>query len=128
MKYTTLSILVASVIIAGAIIYSGSGSKDSVASRDNVSIVGGKQTIELQAKGGYAPRRSVAKAGIPTTLRINTSGTFDCSIAVRIPSMGISKNLQPTGVGEIDLGNPKVGILNGTCAMGMYPFEVDFQG
>ena len=28
---------------------------------------------------------------------------------------------------DIDLGNQKLGILQGTCGMGMYPFEIDFQ-
>lgn len=128
MKSTALSILAAAVIIAAAIIYSGVSSVDSVPAKDNMSVVDGKQIIELRAKGGYAPRKSIAKAGVPTILRVNTNGTFDCSIAVRIPSMGISKNLQPTGVADIDLGSPAPGRLQGTCAMGMYPFEIDFEG
>jgi plastocyanin domain-containing protein len=60
-------------------------------------------------------------------LRLDTNGTFDCSAGVRIPSMGISKNLPPSGTTEIDLGTPKVATLNGVCVMGMYSFQIDFQ-
>ncbi len=95
--------------------------------KNNVSSQDGKQIIVLTAKGGYTPRRSVAKAGIPTVLRVNTNGTFDCSSAIRIPELKLSKNLPPTGETDIDLGTPKAGLFSGTCGMGMYPFEIDFQ-
>ncbi len=94
---------------------------------NNVTIVNGKQIIEINAKGGYFPRISVAKAGIPTIIRFNTNGTFDCSSSVRIPSMNINKLLPQSGTTDIELGNPQIGILQGMCGMGMYPFEVDFQ-
>lgn len=107
-----------------------SESNSSVSKRpsaSNVSINGDQQIVEIRAKGGYTPEVSVAKAGIPTTLRINTSGTFDCSSALRIPSMNISKALPPSGVTEIALGELKEGVLKGTCGMGMYPFQINVQ-
>jgi plastocyanin domain-containing protein len=129
MKPVFISIIMAAVLIGGSLIISGRGAgNDDVPSRNNVSVVDGRQIIEITAKGGYLPRRSVAKAGLPTSLRFNTEGTFDCSSAVRIPSLGISRNLPQSGVAEIDLGNPRFGVLQGTCGMGMYWFEVDFQG
>jgi plastocyanin domain-containing protein len=94
---------------------------------NNVSIVDGKQIIEIKAKGGYRPVHSVAKAGIPTILRFNTNGTFDCSSFVRIPSMNISQNLSMSGTTDIDLGIQKVSTLQGTCGMGMYPFDIKFE-
>lgn len=94
---------------------------------NNVSIVDGKQIIELTAKAGYSPKRSVAKAGIPTILKVDTNGTFDCSSAIRIPSLKLSKNLPTTGETNIDLGQPQAGLFTGTCAMGMYPFEIEFK-
>lgn len=93
----------------------------------NVTESNGTQIIELKAKGGYTPRVTLAKAGIPTILRVNTSGTFDCSSAIRIPSLGVSKNLPQSGVTDIDLGTQKVGTLPGSCGMGMYPFEIRFE-
>ncbi len=92
---------------------------------DNVSIVDGMQIVTLRAKGGYQPRVSTVKAGIPTILRVNTAGTFDCSSALRIPSLKISKNLPANGTTDIALGELKPGTLDGTCSMGMYPFQLD---
>lgn len=97
------------------------------ASVNNVSVIDGKQIVEIKAKGGYQPRTSVGKAGIPTVIRFNTDGTFDCSASVRIPSLNISKILPQSGSVDIDVGTPQVGILRGTCGMGMYPFAIDFR-
>lgn len=128
MKATIISVIVAVVLIGGAFLLAKGGNDTSqVANANNVSIVDGKQIIEISAKGGYQPRKSIAKAGIPTVIRFNTKGTFDCSSSVRIPSMGISKSLPQTGSTDIDIGTQKVATLQGTCGMGMYPFEVEFQ-
>jgi plastocyanin domain-containing protein len=129
MKSTVLSILIATSIIGAAFLSVRRGASigtDSI-SVNNVSIIDGKQIIEISAKGGFQPRKSIAKAGVPTILRFNTNGTFDCSSSVRIPSMNITKLLPQTGSTDIDIGNPKLTLLQGTCGMGMYPFEVDFQ-
>lgn len=133
MKSIILSILAMAVLIGGVVLITREVSRSDTNTNNNsvannVSIVEGKQIIEVKAKGGYLPRKSVAKAGIPTVLRFNTNGTFDCSSAVRIPSMGLSKNLPSTGSTDVELGNPKSGTLQGTCGMGMYQFEIDFQG
>lgn len=127
MKSTLTSIIVAAVLIGGAFMLSMGNSAAPVANANNVTIVDGKQIIEIKAKGGYQPRKSIAKAGIPTIIRFDTKGTFDCSSSVRIPSMNISKALPQTGTTDIDIGNGQVGTLQGTCGMGMYPFEVEFQ-
>lgn len=101
--------------------------KDKEIKTNNVSIIEGKQIIEITAKGGYKPMISNAKAGIPTIIRFNTNGTFDCSSSVRIPSMNIFKMLPQSGNTDIDLGIQKTGTLNGSCGMGMYPFEIEFN-
>jgi plastocyanin domain-containing protein len=106
----------------------GNQEKGTEVSVNNVTVVDGKQIIEITAKGGYLPEKSVASAGIPTFLRINTKGTFDCSSSVRVPSMNISQNLPPSGITDIDLGVLSKGILEGTCSMGMYPFEIEVKG
>ncbi len=130
MKSTFISIILAAALIGGAIMLSQSkpiSSDDNSVPVNNVTIVDGKQIIEIRAKGGYQPRTSIAKAGIPTILRFNTSGTFDCSSSIRIPSMNISKILPQSGSTDIDLGTQESSTLQGTCGMGMYPFEIDFQ-
>ena len=120
-------VAVALVFLGYLIIQIASPQEDQIPSGNNVSIVDGKQVIEIKAKGGYIPRVSTAKAGIPTVLKFNTQGTFDCSSAVTIPSMNISKALPPSGVMEIALGALKEGVLHGTCGMGMYPFQINVQ-
>ena len=130
MKSTILSIILAVVLIGGAFYLAQGGDGrggDGITLADNVSIVDGKQIIEIRAKGGYQPRQSVAQVGIPTIIRFNGKGSFDCSLAVRIPSMGVSQTLSRTEFTDIDIGIAKEGILNGSCSMGMYPFQIVFK-
>ena len=139
MKSTLISIIGAIAILSGAVYLTNNISPSSssnvtaeapVAEENihNVSIVDGKQIIEINAKGGYSPKVSQAKAGMLTILRFKTNGTFDCSSSISIPSMNISKILPNTGTTDIDLGMQKLGILSGTCGMGMLKFTVNFQG
>jgi plastocyanin domain-containing protein len=128
MKATIVSIVVAVLLIGGAFMLTRNGEKAGPAENvNNVSVIDGKQVIEVVARGGYQPRKSLAKAGIPTTIRFITKGTFDCSSSVRIPSLDISKVLPQTGSTDIDVGTQKVSTLQGSCGMGMYPFEIEFQ-
>lgn len=94
----------------------------------NVTIEGGKQIVTISAKGGYFPKVSEAKADMPTTLRVETQGTFDCSSVLAIPSMNYQKNLPPSGVTEIELQPQEKGsTFAGQCGMGMYRFEIAFK-
>jgi len=129
MKIAAITILIIAVLIGGALVLAGNkGSNNNVQpTANNVSVIDGQQIIEIKAKGGYLPRKSVAQAGLPTTLRFNTNGTFDCSSSVRIPSLNISKLLPPSGTIDIDLGSPQAATLQGMCGMGMYLFEIDFR-
>lgn len=128
MKSTVIAIVIGSLLIAGAIVLSsGKSDSNNTVSANNVSVVDGKQIVTITTKGGYRPQRSVAKAGIPTTIRFSTNGTFDCSSSVRIPSLGISQILPSNGNTDIDIGTPQIATLQGMCGMGMYRFEIDFQ-
>lgn len=129
MKTTAIAIIVAAALIGGAIMFAGKSSStaDTSGSVNNVSVVDGKQVIEITAKGGYSPKRTIAKAGIPTVLRMETNGTFDCSSVVRVPSLGLFKNLPPSGSTDIDVGTPQAQLLKVVCGMGMYSFQIDFQ-
>ena len=125
--FSSIFLALVLVILALMIVSGGDNIVNSVADGNNVSVIEGKQIINITAKGGYSPLRSIAKAGIPTILRVVTDGTFDCSSYVRVPSLNIGQSLASSGTTDIDLGSPKEGILYGTCGMGMYPFEIDFQ-
>ena len=129
MKLTIVSILVGGALVGGALMYSGSSRTTTEAiPLQNVSTVDGKQIIAIGVKGGYSPRISTAKANIPTTLRMTTNATFDCSSGLTIPAMKYQKYLPPSGVTDIELPPQKTGTkLEGVCVMGMYNFEVSFD-
>jgi len=92
------------------------------------TITDGKQIIDISAKGGYSPRKVVAKAGIPTILRVSTKGTFDCSASLVIPKLSYQKFLQPSGTEDIAISAEQAqGTMQGLCSMGMYNFQVIFQ-
>ena len=94
----------------------------------NVEIRDGIQYITINAGGGYAPKVSAAKAGIPTKLIVKTDGTYDCSSSLVIRSLDYQKILSQTGEEVIDVGVPVAGTpLKGTCGMGMYSFAVNFN-
>ncbi len=95
---------------------------------NNVIMVDGKQVITINAKGGYFPRVTAAKADTPTVIKMNTQGTFDCSSAISIPSLGYRNNLPPSGETLIDVPPQKSGtVMRGLCAMGMYNFSINFD-
>lgn len=127
MKNTILSIVAATILIAGTYFLTVRGVPSDSIPVQNVTTEKGNQIITITAKGGFLPRKSIAKAGIPTILRFDTHGTFDCSSSVRIPSLGISETLPSSGSTDISLGTQNTGTVNGTCGMGMYPFVIEFQ-
>lgn len=129
MNKTALIILsIALVFVFGFIFLSKSSSNSDKPSLQNVEVKNGIQYVRINAKGGYVPAVTIAQAGIPTKLLIETKGTFDCSSSLAIPSISYQKILPQTGETEIDIGVPKAGEpLRGVCGMGMYNFQVDFQ-
>jgi plastocyanin domain-containing protein len=95
---------------------------------ENSQIKDGIQFITIDAKGGYSPRLSNAKAGIPTQLIVKTNNTYDCSLSLVIRSIGYENFLPQTGETIIDLGTPKADEpLVGLCSMGMYSFKIEFE-
>ncbi len=125
-KSTVISIIVAAALIGVAFVFATRS--PGVASVDNVSVENGTQIVKITAKGRYTPTLTEASANIPTTLRIETNGTFDCTSILRIPSIGYQQNLPPTGATDIELPPQKSGaIVQGVCAMGMYNFTVRFN-
>lgn len=93
-----------------------------------VSFVDGNQIIDLVAKEGYSPRVIVAKAGVPTVLRVSTDRTFDCSASLVIPKLSYQKLLQSSGIEEITIPSDRAqGTIQGLCSMGMYGFQIQFQ-
>ncbi len=128
-KTASIIITIALVIGIGIIFTSKSLFKNNTTTQtvQNVEIKDGVQYIRISAKGGYSPKVSEAKAGIPTKLIVTTGGTFDCSASLVIKSLNYQKILPQTGETEIDIGIPKAGEpFQGVCGMGMYNFVVNF--
>lgn len=133
MNKKALIILTLGLVIALGIVFMGGSKSDKNTAVNqpvnNVEIRDGVQYVTISAKGGYSPKVSTARAGIPTKLIMKTDGTFDCSASLAIRSIGYQKILPQNGEEIIDIGTPKVGEpLQGVCGMGMYNFEVKFQG
>ncbi len=121
-------IAAALVSVVAVILLTRGGAKAGDTTRTNVSIVGGSQIIEISAKGGFSPRDTTAKADTATTLKIKTSGTFDCSSSLTIPKLGYQTNLPPSGETVVDVPPQKAGsTLTGLCSMGMYSFTIRFD-
>lgn len=129
-KYVSTIITLALVIGIGIVFFGGSKSDNNGKGEitQNIEIKEGIQYVTVNAKGGYFPKVSTAKAGIPTKLIVKTNGTYDCSASLVIRSVGFQKILAQTGEEIIDLGAPEAGkSLQGLCGMGMYSFVVNFK-
>jgi len=129
-KSIFVSVAISGLLIGGAFwfVSSGSDAGEGGGGVPAVFIVDGRQIIDISAKGGYSPRKVMAKAGIPTVLRVNTKGTFDCSASLVIPRLSYQKFLQPSGIEEIAITAEQAqGTLQGLCTMGMYNFQIKFQ-
>lgn len=132
MNKTALSIIIAGIIIfVGLLVFSGMGKSNNSTQGQaipNSEIRDGVQYITINAKGGYSPNVSIAKAGVPTKLIVKTNGTYDCSASLVIKQANFQKILPQTGETIIDIGIPKAGVpLQGLCSMGMYNFLVNFE-
>lgn len=129
MNKTASIIITVAIVIGIGIVFLGQSNKnsDSAQSVQNVEIRDGIQYVTIAARGGYSPRVSTAQANIPTKLVMKTNGTYDCSAALVIKSIGYQKILPQTGEEVIDLGTPQVGSLKGLCSMGMYNFSINFN-
>ena len=120
--------IVVSVLLVGGAFWLSARSSGGGGGSVTATIVGGVQYVDITAKGGYSPRVIEAKAGMPTVLRMKTSGTFDCSASLVIPKLSYQKFLQPSGTEEINIpGEQAQGTMQGLCSMGMYNFQIRFN-
>lgn len=129
-KNIIISSIVSLALIGGTLYFvtnrSASTGTGEVAQPQNVEIRDGMQYVTVTAKGGYSPKVTQIKSGIPTKLVVKTDGTYDCSASLVVRSIGFQKTLQSSGEEEIDLGTPKSGEdVQGVCGMGMYSFQIE---
>lgn len=69
---------------------------------------------------GYSPNYIKVKKDSPVTLTLVSKDAYSCASAFRIPSLGISKNLQPNEIYKVTFTPKEVGKIAFTCSMGMY--------
>ncbi len=134
-KNTSILVGVGAVVLIAIVTMASRPSNPKVTKYDvgqaaatNVSMANGEQIVEISAKGGYSPRATVAKAGVPTIIRVKTNATFDCSSSLRIPAINYSQVLPATGTTDITLPAQAAGsTLKALCSMGMYNFSINFN-
>jgi plastocyanin domain-containing protein len=134
MKKTIIAILiVVALVAAGRFLVRSRGSAASnsasaSAYSGNTAIVNGVQEITINARGGYSPRTTVARARVPSRIRVVTNGTYDCSTALSVPALQYRTILPPSGVTDIAVPAQSPGAtLWGVCGMGMYNFSLKFE-
>jgi len=77
---------------------------------------------------GYRPRRLIAPANIPVTLKLVTRDTYSCSRAFLIPALDYGVILKATGEEIVAIPpQPEGTVLPFTCSMGMYTGEIIFE-
>jgi len=86
-----------------------------------VTLINGMQSVDLMVTpNGYSPKLITVKSGEPVKLNLKSTGAYSCASAFRIPSLGISKNLQPNGTDFVEFTPKNPGKIAFTCSMGMY--------
>jgi uncharacterized protein len=97
----------------------------SVSSASLAPMVDGYQQIIISVgNSGYTSDYTHLKQGIPAKLLLRTDNTQSCTRSFVIPSLKISKLLDPTGVEEIIFTPDKPGVIGFTCSMGMYSGQI----
>lgn len=132
MNKTAYIIITPALVMGISIVFLGGSKSENNTGNgkatQNIEMKDGIQYITVNASGGYSPKVSTAKAGIPTKLIVKTDSTYDCSASLVIRSVGFQKILAQTGEEVIDLGTPKAGQpLLGLCGMGMYSFLINYN-
>lgn len=98
------------------IVWDGGGSEQSQST--NIAT---KQDYEIQIlNSGYSPNNLKVKKGLPVKITLVSSNAHSCSLAFRIPSLGVSKNLKPTDSQVIEFTPTEAGVIPFSCSMGMY--------
>jgi plastocyanin domain-containing protein len=93
----------------------------------NAIIDNNQQTIKLTAKNGFSPKATLAKADTPTTLKVSTENTFDCSSVINISEFNISKTLPSSGVTDLIIPPQTSGkTITGFCSSSLNTFLITF--
>ncbi len=85
------------------------------------SEVSESQSIEITVHaGGYSPNYIKVRKGSLVTVKLVGKDAYSCASAFRIPTLGISKNLQVNETYTFTFTPEKTGKIRFACSMGMY--------
>ncbi len=129
----TLMRLVGVVVVGFAIVNGSAGlrlsgitlpfgvSPVAAAAPPSGAIADGIQTLTTyQNVDGYSPSNVSIYAGVPTRWTIQSTSTASCAASLVVPGLGMSVRRLRQGANTIDLPALKAGVVNYSCAMGMY--------
>ncbi len=85
----------------------------------NFSSISQMHEIYILANG-YSPNYIRVKKDLPVSITLVGKNAYSCASAFRIPSLGISKNLQPNEKFTFSFTPRAAGQIVFTCSMGMY--------
>lgn len=121
--------------INGALVAGGSpislhsitkGFSNILSSQSQNNTTATTQNVEIIiASGGYTPNYFKVKKGSPVTLKLTSRDAYSCASAFRIPSLGISRNLQANESQMLTFTPTEKGQITFTCSMGMYRGIID---
>jgi sulfite exporter TauE/SafE len=84
------------------------------------------QSVEIfVTSGGYNPNYVRVKKESPVTVTLVGRDAYSCASAFRIPSLGISKNLQANETYTFTFTPEKSGKIRFSCSMGMYTGTIE---
>jgi len=75
--------------------------------------------INIQSNG-YIPNYIKVRKDEVVNLTLKSTDAFSCASSFRIPSLGISRNLQPNDIQTIAFTPTQIGQIPFSCSMGMY--------
>ncbi|MEV4733028.1 sulfite exporter TauE/SafE family protein [Saccharopolyspora sp. NPDC049426] len=86
-----------------------------------VTVQNGHQTVVITAStGAYSPANVQVRAGVPTTLVIESDNAQGCVRSFIIPDRNVDKILPVRGATAVELGALPPGPVAYSCGMGMY--------
>ena len=82
--------------------------------------IGITQDVEITiTSDGYNPDYIRVRKGFPVTITLKTQNAYSCASAFRIPSLGISRDLQPNETQTIIFTPTKIGQIPFSCSLGL---------
>lgn len=91
--------------------------------QNNVSVTQNAEIVITSS--GYSPNYIRVKKGETVNLTLKSVNAYNCALAFRIPSLGISKNLTPNDTQLISFIPTQTGQIPFSCSMGMYRGVID---